>query len=68
MKELEAVRTMERAIGIIEGMAACTEQRYADMLMGAVEMIETGMEELRRMIRESGRCIRIDRTDGDQSE
>jgi hypothetical protein len=55
---------MERAIGIIEGMAACTEQNYADMLMGAVEMLETGMEGLQRMIRRSDRCIQIDRVDG----
>ena len=45
-KMISAISTIERALGIIEGVACGVESAGADMLITAVEMIDGAVKEI----------------------
>jgi hypothetical protein len=45
-KLLSQISTIERALGMIEGVSCCLDKAYADTLLDAVEMIEFAVKEI----------------------
>ena len=45
-KLINKICTIERALGMIEGLSSGLEKQYADTLLDAVEMIETEVKEI----------------------
>ena len=45
-KRISAISTIERALGIIEGVSCCVNNKYADSLITAVEMIDGAVKEI----------------------
>lgn len=45
-KLIHSISTIERALGLIEGVSSGLERNYADTLIDAVEMIENAVKEI----------------------
>lgn len=45
-KLISALSTIERALGLIEGVSCGLDKAYADTLIDAVEMIDTALKEI----------------------
>ena len=45
-KQISSISTIERALGIIEGVSYGVDSKYADILITAVEMIDGAVKEI----------------------
>ena len=45
-KRMSSISTIERALGLIEGVSCGLEKAYADTLIDAVEMIDGALKEI----------------------
>ena len=45
-KLISSLSAIERALGIIEGVSSGVENKYADLLINAVEMIDCAVKEI----------------------
>ena len=45
-KLISSISTIERALGMIEGVSCSLENKYADTLLDAVEMIDRAVKEI----------------------